>query len=714
MKLGIRDHVDATSGVQEETRVSFEANGVAFYATISGIAKDKIGYPVRELSTNAWDASRGNFEVQLPTNLNPIFRVRDYGAGMSPDAMKNVYARIFASTKRKSNDEVGGWGLGSKSPFAYLITDTGCGSYNVTSYYEGVMRTYTMSLAQDGTPVLRLILETPSNEPSGMDVSFAVRREDVSKFRDAAKAILWSFAPQPRILPEVVWPVAEVISSGEGWTSYDKDSVPFSGPHVRMGCVMYPFDLRQIDTDGILISSDRILFEAPIGSLKVTTSREELAYDDTTKATLAELVRRYEVSLKAQIQATVDAAETYFAACSDFDDVTDHLGDDRETRLRNHIRWRGRKLHKRINGNSQIDFPASPFKTMVLREGWKFVDKFDHQTINPEMLKDYTVVMEHNPSYSFPRLMMAGLTEKPILWVRTKRLFRNTVLDILGNPEVVDLDAFKVAVEDRPIKTMRRRRTLQVTIDGSDTHVVTQMIDMAQGGIYVESSDGNAGRMRRRYQEWYSTGDVTGYQSLNRSNLDRVIEFAVRHNILEPGAVILIKPSDSAALGENWVDLKDFIVDDLKGMIDRSVFNDIHGKTKSSLNDGVRTLATARLRHIPVDIEAFRSDARELFQRLNASDQPTLTDKVIEILMLLGVNTEKPAVDCPVDAMNRRLEALKEKYPLLDMTISAHAWSRTANALDYYLEMECAKQPALLAEPPPSPDMDAPAMDIAA
>jgi hypothetical protein len=96
MKLGMQEYVDVAAGVQDEVAISFEANAVAFYAQISGLAKDKIGYPIRELSTNAWDASRGNFEVHLPTVLNPVFRVRDYGPGMSAEDMKNVYARLYA------------------------------------------------------------------------------------------------------------------------------------------------------------------------------------------------------------------------------------------------------------------------------------------------------------------------------------------------------------------------------------------------------------------------------------------------------------------------------------------------------------------------------------------------------------------------------------------------------------------------------------------
>ena len=45
-----------------------------------------------------------------------------------------------------------------------------------------------------------------------------------------------------------------IQGSGEGWTSYKAGTVPFFRPHVRMGCVMYPFDLSQIETSGFLAS----------------------------------------------------------------------------------------------------------------------------------------------------------------------------------------------------------------------------------------------------------------------------------------------------------------------------------------------------------------------------------------------------------------------------------------------------------------------------
>ena len=122
MKLATVDYTDISQGSLDEGSFTVNASATMFYVTMSGIAKDKVAYPVREVCTNAWDASRGEFEVHLPTWLDMTFRVRDFGPGLSHAQVRDVYTRMFQSTKNDDNDAVGGLGLGCKSPFAYLIT----------------------------------------------------------------------------------------------------------------------------------------------------------------------------------------------------------------------------------------------------------------------------------------------------------------------------------------------------------------------------------------------------------------------------------------------------------------------------------------------------------------------------------------------------------------------------------------------------------------
>jgi hypothetical protein len=589
MKLGMQEHVHITSGVQEEIKVEFETNAVAFYATFSGLAKDKIGYPIRELDSNAWDHSRGNFEVHLPTPLNPVFRVRDYGPGMSKDEMKNVYARPYASTKRDDNNSVGGWGIGSKSPFAYLIGKNGAGSYNVTSYNGGMMRSYIMSIAKDGMPKMSVLAELPSDEPSGLEVSFAVRREDIATFHDRARQILWSFNPRPTITPAINWPEPVITSQGENWTSYKSNSVPFYGPHVRMGCVMYPVDMREITTSGFLDVSDCVLFEAPIGSLNVTLSREALAYEDATKTTLQSLIAQYENSFISQVREKVDAADSLFNAVKMFETECSPLGQTREERLRKLIRWRGLYLGYHINKEDA--------KLNMLGNGWSTFEKFEDCHVRQPWAADAKIVIEHNPSYSLSRFSMAGLIGEKVLWVRCKRIHREKVLAQLGNPtDVIELDSFKVPVEKRISKTIRRRKTLMV-LSGGRIQRLTQDVDMADGGLMVETAPSTGWGRRNRGSEFYRVMDsVPGIQF---GSIEEVLSTCFDFGLLEVGQIILVKAPDME-VADNWTMIGDDIVPALREKINVSEFTGLHQKTTNNMNHHLRKVAS-----MPGD---FRSD----------------------------------------------------------------------------------------------------------
>ncbi|SDK44519.1 ATP-binding protein [Bradyrhizobium ottawaense] len=655
MKLGMKQHAHTATGVKKEIKVAFETNAVAFYATFSGLASDKIGYPVRELCTNAWDAARGNFEVHLPTYLNPVFKVRDFGTGMSEFDMENVYAKPYASKKRESNDQVGGWGIGSKSPYAYLIGDTGAGSYNVTSYFEGVMRCYVMSLADDGMPKMELLFEGPSDQPAGMEVSFAVNKSDINTFRDRAHQILWSFNPRPTILPAIEWDEPVIESQGDKWIKYKKGSVPFYGPRVRMGCVMYPITLNKIETSGFLDSSDTVLFDAPIGSLKVTLSREDIAYDETTITTLKSLISEYENTFIEQVRLKVTEANSLFEACSIFEDETNTLGSTRQASLRRLVKWEGHNLSEYVS--------KEDCKVECLSEGWTSFDKFEDGQARTKWAADATVVIEHNPSYSFGRFQMAELVGKKVLWVRCKRIVRDQVLYRLGNPEVIDLDSFKVPVSKRTSKTIRKRKTLMV-LSGGRVQRITQDVDLAEGGYMVEATPTYGGRRRRGGGD--SLRLTSDGVSMQFSDAESVIMTAVEFGLIEVGQVILVKDYDKEVSGD-WNFIADDLLDALRDRVDVSEFTGLHHKTLGHLNHQLHDLAKmAVFVKAPDDVRQFQADLSALHVALdNNSTASTQTDKAFSALRKLGVQINKPDVVCPIGEIEKRYEALCERYLLL-------------------------------------------------
>ena len=137
----------------------------------------------QEYLCNARDANRESkskkpIEVFCPTTFKPLLRIRDYGPGLSPDRIKNVFLYYGKSTKNKSNKQTGGFGIGGKSAWAY--TD----SFLIHSYHNGVK--YTYAAVKDGTnPTLNLIDSSSTTESNGVCVEIAVDPKDIRDFQSA-------------------------------------------------------------------------------------------------------------------------------------------------------------------------------------------------------------------------------------------------------------------------------------------------------------------------------------------------------------------------------------------------------------------------------------------------------------------------------------------------------------------------------------------------
>lgn len=76
---------------------------------------------IREIVSNAFDAHieagvEENVTVELIdansfTGTSCALSIRDKGAGMSPEIIKNIYSKFGKSTKRERNDAIGAFGL---------------------------------------------------------------------------------------------------------------------------------------------------------------------------------------------------------------------------------------------------------------------------------------------------------------------------------------------------------------------------------------------------------------------------------------------------------------------------------------------------------------------------------------------------------------------------------------------------------------------------
>lgn len=311
MKIEEKTNAIETGGLGASGSFSIKTTAAAFQMLSSGLYSNKIRAVVRELSSNAVDAHtmvqnhERPIEVKLPNNLDSQFYVKDFGPGLSDNAIMNMYTRYFDSSKQASNDFIGGFGVGSKSPFAY--TD----AFTVESRHDGMRRLYTAFIGEENTPQIAQIGTFPmeEGETTGLTVSMPVKPQDFNSFEREAMDLFQWFDVKPTLLGTsrlVTTPSTTQASPGISWrqnAAYGESIL------IRMGQVVYSVDkYRESAPEEVQrairgLQRFKPLLEVPIGSMSVAASREEVAYDKNTKEYLSKrLPEAYSLAMRDVVQ----------------------------------------------------------------------------------------------------------------------------------------------------------------------------------------------------------------------------------------------------------------------------------------------------------------------------------------------------------------------------------------------------------------------------
>lgn len=311
MKLHNANAAVEVSGGEETSIFSIAMNGKAFKVLSDTLYQDKIGSIVRELSCNAYDAHimQGNqdkpFEIHLPDAFEPWFAVKDFGIGLSAEDVRSVFTVYFQSTKDQSNDAIGSFGLGAKTPFSY--TD----QFTVTSVKDGIRTIYSAYLTESGVPNITTMFSEETTESSGVEIKVSVKREDYHKFKDAVCNQLKYFKVKP------------IISNGEvHWSNnttpiYEDVNCCIQGngyPIIIQGQVGYPLNLDTLngkistDVHAFLkrVNSYGVILHFNIGEIGVTASREGVEYTVFTCKNIENKLKIIEKSLMEYYKKKLD------------------------------------------------------------------------------------------------------------------------------------------------------------------------------------------------------------------------------------------------------------------------------------------------------------------------------------------------------------------------------------------------------------------------
>lgn len=323
MKLATSAVPVEVSGGSSTSSFSIAMNGKAFRVLSDTLYQNKIGSIVREISCNAYDAHvmAGKpdlpFVIHLPDAFEPWFSVQDFGVGLSPEDITNVFTVYFQSTKDNSNDAVGAFGLGAKTPFSY--TD----QFTVTSVKDGMRRIYSAFITESGVPSIIEMDASPTDDVNGVEIKLSVKREDYHKFASEVASQLKFFKVKPIIKNRPSFAFENVssnlvIDSDNVAISNDKPGYGQPWAHVIQGNVGYPLDISQVrekisaDNRRLLdsLSGSQVRFYFNIGEIGVTASREGVEYNEHTIANIEAKLTAVRGELTAYINDKLASQKT--------------------------------------------------------------------------------------------------------------------------------------------------------------------------------------------------------------------------------------------------------------------------------------------------------------------------------------------------------------------------------------------------------------------
>ena len=302
------------------------ASTKAFEVLSSNLYQNKTLAVIREITCNAVDAHTvaglpiRDIKVHLPTFTEPYFSVRDYGPGMSETDVLSLYTTYFRSTKDRDNTQIGGFGLGSKSPFAV------CDQFTVTSWHGGTKAVY-VCYKQDGTPRVNIVNTVPCGAETGIEVRVPQSSASGSAtvWQDEARRLFrwWADLPDMNVailendglfMPEnVALQSDRHIDDVPEWTVFK------AGTHntIIMGNVPYTLNepaLKDVPPSVVsLLQKVRLAIRVPMGSVSISPSRETLSYDPATvtylTAKLKDVIRDIVATLERELANAPSLAE---------------------------------------------------------------------------------------------------------------------------------------------------------------------------------------------------------------------------------------------------------------------------------------------------------------------------------------------------------------------------------------------------------------------
>ncbi len=314
------------TNINNSKEFGISSNSSKLFAMLStSLYSNKERAVLYEIGANCVDAHalNGNqdrpFELSIPTRLDSNIRFRDFGPGLDESSVYSLLTTYGESTKADSNDFIGAYGIGSKSPAA--VTST----WNVISTHQGVEKEYMVFIDGRGVPSLTKIREQESDNDSGIEVIIPVNPNNAHEWTSEIPNVFKHYKVKPIIKNgNINFPVSpEPKISGNGWKFIRQSQSYYNSINLTFITTQRAYiadkqTLRNAFSDEPFAKMLEFNMEIdfPVGSIETSLSREQMQYTRYTMGNIkARLTEVYD-EFKQIVDAKLESATTKLEYCT--------------------------------------------------------------------------------------------------------------------------------------------------------------------------------------------------------------------------------------------------------------------------------------------------------------------------------------------------------------------------------------------------------------
>lgn len=286
-------------GDTEGFDMSLSADDMQWIMTLlSDLYKDPYSIVIQEWCSNAWDshleANKKHEPIVLEIKKDEIadkwyVAVQDFGVGLGPDRIK-IFGAYGKSTKRDSNDLIGGFGVGSKSIMCYTK------SFFVDTCFDGIKYLYSINPNEEGIPRIDLLHEEETELSNRSRLWFYLKKDTsnyYSKSTPEGTKFLEGAKRKTAYFDNLVY---DLDSSLDNLNSYKRiegnhfvysEMQPFNNLHILLGQVPYELDFQLLGLSTINVP---IAVKISEGVMPVPT-REAIKYSDKSIQVIKEAIK---------------------------------------------------------------------------------------------------------------------------------------------------------------------------------------------------------------------------------------------------------------------------------------------------------------------------------------------------------------------------------------------------------------------------------------